>query len=297
MEVAGAGAFVHSSAFIFDSNRWGHVQNLDGRFEGGSHIFSGIIGLLQSVQRCEYWGAIIALQAYSGTRIGIDNLSVLGVVAKMILPLVQKWPPFSRHSMSRLWGNETVKVIKGKGHATQAMVDNGDAPHEDLIGNDGADTAADLGRLRQRDGAITARRALIRVRRHWYPIMLELHKFMVAISRIEVNHDGHGGTARDAMMWDKGSVLKPRTSSLRVIVDHASLPGPLDFWTTLGVAFSFSPSLRRMCLFGPTVSASSWSFLPFWPRCIGLRMLLTWENSVFLSLSCFLCLNSTQVTG
>ena len=84
--------------------------------------------------------------------------------------------------MSRLWGNETVKVSKGIRH--QAMVDNGDAPHEELVGNNGADTAADLGRLRQRDGAITARRALIRVRRHWCPIMLELHKFMVAISRI-----------------------------------------------------------------------------------------------------------------
>ena len=41
-----------------------------------------------------------------------------------------------------------MKVSKVKGHATQAMVDNGEARHEDLVGNDGADTAADLGRLR-----------------------------------------------------------------------------------------------------------------------------------------------------
>ena len=32
------------------------------------------------------------------------------------------------------------------------------------------------------------------------PIMLDLHKFMVAISRFEVNHDGYGGTDPDAMM-------------------------------------------------------------------------------------------------
>ena len=89
------------------------------------------------------------------------------------------------------------------------LVDKGDARHDDLVGNDGADTAADWGRLRQQDGVISARRALIRIRLHWYLIMLELHKFMVAISRIEVPHDGYGGTAPDAMIWDKGSIVKP----------------------------------------------------------------------------------------
>ena len=44
VEIAGAGAFVHSPAIIFDSNHW------------GSHIFSGIPGPIQSVQRAEYWG-------------------------------------------------------------------------------------------------------------------------------------------------------------------------------------------------------------------------------------------------
>ena len=48
---------------------------------------------------------------------------------------------------------------------------------------------------------------------------------MVAISRTEVNHDGCGRTAPDDMIWDNGSVIKPRASSLQVIVDHASLPG------------------------------------------------------------------------
>ena len=87
-----------------------HAQDVDGRFEGGSHTFSGILGPLQ------------------------------------------------------------------------AMVDNGDVRLEDLIGDDGADTAADLGRLRQQDEVITARRDLLRTRRHLYPIVLELRKFMVAVS-------------------------------------------------------------------------------------------------------------------
>ena len=127
------------------------------------------------------------------------------------------------NSMLCLRGVDTVKVSKVKGHAAHAMVDNGDVRLEDLIGNDGADTAADLVRLRQQDDVITAGRDLLRTRRHWYPIM---HTFMVAISRIEVNHDGYGGTALDAVVWDSGRLVKPRASSLRVTVDHATLHHP-----------------------------------------------------------------------
>ena len=118
------------------------------------------------------------------------------------------------HSMLNLRGFDTVKVSKVKGHATRAMVDSGDVRLEDLVGNNGADAAADLGRLRQQGAVITARRDLLRVRRFWYTIILDLHKFKVAISRIEVNHDGFGGTAPDAMVWDKGGVVKTRTPLL-----------------------------------------------------------------------------------
>ena len=52
-------------------------------------------------------------------------------------------------SMLSLRGFETVKVSKVKGHATPAMVAGGDVRLEDLVGNNGADAAADLGRLRQ----------------------------------------------------------------------------------------------------------------------------------------------------
>ena len=35
--------------------------------EGSSHIFSEVLGPIQSVQKAEYWGVILALQAYSGS--------------------------------------------------------------------------------------------------------------------------------------------------------------------------------------------------------------------------------------
>ena len=59
VEVAGAGAFVHSPAIIFDSHHWGHAQDLDDPHEGSSHIFSGVFGPIQSVQRAEYWGLFL----------------------------------------------------------------------------------------------------------------------------------------------------------------------------------------------------------------------------------------------
>ena len=37
-------------------------------------IFTSISGPLQTVQRAEYWSVIITLQAFLGTRAGIDNL-------------------------------------------------------------------------------------------------------------------------------------------------------------------------------------------------------------------------------
>ena len=39
VEVGRAGAFVHSPAIIFDSNHWGHAQDLDDPHEDSSHIF------------------------------------------------------------------------------------------------------------------------------------------------------------------------------------------------------------------------------------------------------------------
>ncbi len=235
VEIAGAGAFVHSPALIFDSNHWGHAQDLDDPHEGSSHIFSGVLGPIQSVQRAEYWCVILALQAYSGIHIGIDNLNVLREVAALLshrvprspLPLVKDGDLLATiHSMLSLRGFDTVQVSKVKGHATRAMVDSGDVRLEDLVGNNGADAAADLGRLRQQDDVITARRDLLQIRRFWYPVIFDLHKFMVAISRIEVNHDGFGGTVSDVMVWDKGGVVKARAPSFRLIVDHATLPGP-----------------------------------------------------------------------
>ena len=99
----------------------------------------------------------------------------------------------------------------------------------DKQGNAEADVAADLGRRHQDEILIDARRKLLGARSHWYPIMVDLHRFMIAIARVSVNHDGRGGTAPDPLVWDKGSKPKVRKPAVRVTVDLASLPGPPGF--------------------------------------------------------------------
>ena len=56
--------------------------------------------------------------------------------------------------------------------------------------------------------------------------MLPLHRFLFAIARVSVNHDGKGGTAPDPVVWDQGSKPTTRKLAISVNVDLASLPGP-----------------------------------------------------------------------
>ena len=99
----------------------------------------------------------------------------------------------------------------------------------DQQGTAEADTAADLGRCHQTEMLIDARRRLLQARRYWYPIMLDLHRFMIAVTRVSVNHDGKGGIAPDPLVWDQVSRPKVRKLAIRVTVDLASLPGPPGF--------------------------------------------------------------------
>ena len=70
---------------------------------------------------------------------------------------------------------------------------------------------------------------MLQARSYWYPIMTDLHRFMIAVARVSVNHDGKGGTAPDPLVWDQGSRPKVRKLDIRVNVDLASLPGPPGF--------------------------------------------------------------------
>ena len=193
---------------------------------------------MQTVQRAEFLGVIVALQACWPCHLGIDNLHVDRTVGRLLdrdcldkpLPLVKDGDSLALvRYMIRTKGRETVRVTNVKGHAEDVDVQQGPVRLEDQVGNAEADAVADLGRRHQSEVLIDARRRLLTARSYWYPIIVDLHRFMIAVAWLTVNHDGRGGTAPDPLVWDQGCRLEARKLAIRVNVDLASLPGPPGF--------------------------------------------------------------------
>ena len=113
--------------------------------------------------------------------------------------------PLFLRRMIDLRGLNTARVTKVKGHADEGMVFDVRVRELDRLGNNAADEAADFGRGRVGTSVIDARRNLSGVCGRWYPVLLDLHRFFIAISRSVVNHDGFGGTAPDPVVWSAGS--------------------------------------------------------------------------------------------
>ena len=246
--VAGAGAYVGEVPWVFDDRAWGHAQELNLDYDA-SRIFDMVPGPLQTVQRAEYWGAILALQAFMPIHLGIDNKNVCNNVGR----IVAGWSgtPFSLctdgdllcciDNMIQYRSAHSVKVSKVKGHATDAMVAEGKVRKEDKDGNDAADIAADFGRLRQPVEVIDARRDLLRVKKEWYPRIVCLHRFMVAIARESINISDGAGSTVDPLCWDRGARAKVRRVDDRVLVEYAQLPGPSNFLDHYWVTFDSGP--------------------------------------------------------
>ena len=190
------------------------------------------------MQRAEYSGAIVALQAYWPCHLGIDNLNVVRSIGRLLdadclakpFPLIKDGDLVALvHYMIRTRGRDTVRVTKVMGYAKDNDVQQGRVRLIDQQGNVEADVAADLGRRHQTEVLIDARRRLLQARSYWYPVIADLHRFMIAIARVSLNHDGKGGTAPDPLVWDQESKPKVRKLDIRVNVDLASLPGPPGF--------------------------------------------------------------------
>ena len=65
------------------------------------------------------------------------------------------------------------------------------------------------------------------------------------------------------MNWDQGSSIKPRASSFRVAIDHASLPGPPGFLDSSCRSLFHSSISQEEQLSGPTALPFFWSLLRF----------------------------------
>ena len=199
-EVAGAGENLPASELAFDGSVWCTAEEYgDARLER-CRAFMPVPGVMQTVQRAEFWGATIAMQAYWPCHLGVDNLDVARSIGRLLdhdrlvepLPFVKDGDLIAlAQYMIRTRDRETVRVTKVKGHAEDVDVQQGRVRLEDQVGNTEADAAADLGRRHQSEVLIDSRRRLIQARSYcWYPIMLDLNRFMIAVARVTVNHDG-----------------------------------------------------------------------------------------------------------
>ena len=189
-EVAGAGVYLPASVLAFDRSVWGMAEEYgDARLERCRAFLPGV---MQTVQRAEFWGAILAMQAYWPCHPGIDNLNVARSIGCLLdsdclsnpLPLVKDGDLIAlARYMIRTRGRDTVRVTV-KGHAEDVDVQQGRVRSLGKQGNAEDDNAADLGRRHQSEILIDARRRLLGTRGHWYPIMTDLHRFMIAIARV-----------------------------------------------------------------------------------------------------------------
>ena len=194
---SGSGFFAHQAERFWRGCRWGHVDgvhpHLDRAYCRG---FSSVPGPLKTVQRAEMWGVVLALQTSRAVHLGVDNLGVVRHVDRLLRGCRGPRPfqPVNdgdlllllEHMLNRR-GLDTVQVSKVKGHADDAMVLHGQVRQDDRLGNDAADEAADFGRRRVSLAVIDARRNLSGVCGRWYPFILDLHRFFIAIARAVVN--------------------------------------------------------------------------------------------------------------
>ena len=127
-------------------------------------------------------------------------------------------------------GPGTTSIPKVKGHADEGLVRGGRVRELDKVGNGMADRAADLGRRRVGAGVMDARRDLSNACRSWYPVIRDLHRFFISISRAVVDEDGRGGLAPDPLVWSAGGRVK-RRRPVEVVRNYAMLPGPQRLWT------------------------------------------------------------------
>ena len=151
-------------------------------------------------------GVILALQSSDAVHVGADSLGVVRHVGRLLddcssaapLEHVTDGDLFILvRRMLDLRERDTVRVTKVKGHADEGMVLDGRVREVDRLGKNAADEAADFGRRRVGPAVIDARRNLSGVCGRWYSVLLDLHRFFIAISRAVVNHDGRDGTAQE----------------------------------------------------------------------------------------------------
>ena len=77
VSAASAGMFAHHFEIRWSDRRWGHVDRVQSvGVDHSCRAFVSVPGPLQTVQRAELWGVVLALQSAGAVHVGVDNLGV-----------------------------------------------------------------------------------------------------------------------------------------------------------------------------------------------------------------------------
>ena len=173
-------------------------------------------------------------------------------------------------------GEGTVCISKVKGHADESLVRSGQVRALDRYGNSRAYEAADFCRRWVWLDIADARRNLSGVCRRWYPVVLVLHRFFIAVSRAVVNCDDSSGLAPHPLVWSAGGLPKRRRIA-DIVRDVALLPRHLHLWDSGWVRVPpVAISAEDVCLWPYTVDILI-KFVLF----IGPLLIMTWVLVVF----------------
>ena len=230
--------------------------------------FVSVPGPLQTVQRAELWGVILALQSADAGRL-LDGCS--------------RSPPFKLVSdgdlliltrrMIDLRGRNTVRVTKVKGHADEGMVFDGRVRELDRLGNDAADEAADFGR--RRVGPLLLMPVVI----YLVFVVVCILFFLICIGflllSLELLLIMMGLEAPLLIRWSGLLVLCPRGGGLLML--FVTLLCFLDLLLSglvSGLLVLRLPLMLMMWLSGPTLLVFWLNGWPFLVHCIGL--LVVW---------------------
>ena len=116
---------------LVDSGHLDLLPPLPGDAGEACRLYCSIRGLLQTVQRTEIWGVLVALQGCTRMHVGVDNLNVLRHVSRIIddrctgkpFPLVNDGDLFLKvHQFVRWRGPGTAAVSKVKGQLVKVWL-------------------------------------------------------------------------------------------------------------------------------------------------------------------------------
>ena len=143
-DVAGAGVHLLASELAFEGSVWGTAEEYGDARLARWRAFMPVPGVMQTVQRAEFWSAIVAMQAYWSCHLGIDNFNVARTVGRLLdrgclnkpLPLIKDGDLVDLvQYMIRTRSRETVRVTMVKGNADDADVQSGRVRLMDQLGN------------------------------------------------------------------------------------------------------------------------------------------------------------------